>query len=427
MKFRYNEDLLQFIWKYQLFDHQKLETTDGEPLLVFKPGILNFNSGPDFEFAEIKIGKTIFHGSIEIHLKDSQWYAHNHQNDPQYENVILHVCLSAKTKVLRFDKTPIPTLVLKSRINLQAVSRYQNMMANQTFIPCENQINSIKDFDVRNYMDRLVAERLESKCALFRAYLKSAKGNWNDVKYFALVSAFGMPINTLAFEELAMKLPYQIVLRCNSQFQVEALLFGMCNLLKNNVDEYQTSLNQEFSFLSTKYNIRSIDSAIKMGRMRPNNLPTIRLAQLAALLYQLPQVVYATNEVLTTQLIKLLGSVTPSTYWLTHYSLGKTSKAKPKNLSPQFVNHLIINVFIAFTFFYDQHHSENSGNRVYAQLVSMPPEDNSIVRKWKSIGVCCETALESQALLHLYKTKCNKKLCLQCNIGHKLLLNKEDG
>ena len=30
-------------------------------------------------------------GSVEIHVKSSDWHKHKHSDDPNYENVILHV------------------------------------------------------------------------------------------------------------------------------------------------------------------------------------------------------------------------------------------------------------------------------------------------------------------------------------------------
>ena len=46
---------------------------------------------PDFLFAKIKIGTTTLAGSIEIHVKSSDWHFHRHSGDLAYQNVILHV------------------------------------------------------------------------------------------------------------------------------------------------------------------------------------------------------------------------------------------------------------------------------------------------------------------------------------------------
>src|SRR5215218_9536631 len=87
------EKLLQFIWQFQYFNRSHVRTTQGEPLTIVFPGRLNSNQGPDFLDAKIRIGETLFAGSVELHLKTSDWLRHGHQQDKNYNNVILHVVL----------------------------------------------------------------------------------------------------------------------------------------------------------------------------------------------------------------------------------------------------------------------------------------------------------------------------------------------
>ena len=85
------EEFLHFIWLYQLFDHSRLKTEEGEILLILQPGIHNTHSGPDFSEARIRIGENVWVGHVEIHIKSSDWYAHNHHLDNAYKNVVLHL------------------------------------------------------------------------------------------------------------------------------------------------------------------------------------------------------------------------------------------------------------------------------------------------------------------------------------------------
>ncbi len=43
-----NERLLQYIWQFQHFNKNEMETTTGEKLVIIKPGYFNTNQGPDF-------------------------------------------------------------------------------------------------------------------------------------------------------------------------------------------------------------------------------------------------------------------------------------------------------------------------------------------------------------------------------------------
>ena len=97
------EKLLYYIWNYRLFPLHPLQTTEGEVVEVLDSGILNRNAGPDFHHAKIKIGDTLWVGSIEIHQKSSDWFQHGHHEDVHYNNVILHVVQTADKDVITED------------------------------------------------------------------------------------------------------------------------------------------------------------------------------------------------------------------------------------------------------------------------------------------------------------------------------------
>ena len=111
------ESFLHYIWQFQYFDKRGLAISSGEKLEVFFPGTLNDNAGPDFSNAKIKLANMHWAGSVEIHVKSSGWYEHRHDADAAYENVVLHVVWNEDREVRRNDGTPMPTLVLKDRVD----------------------------------------------------------------------------------------------------------------------------------------------------------------------------------------------------------------------------------------------------------------------------------------------------------------------
>src|SRR5258707_13714887 len=127
------ERLLQFIWQFQYFNKNELITDASETVQVIFPGKYNTDQGPDFSDAKIKIGKTLWAGTIELHIKTSDWKKHNHQADKNYTNVILHV-------VWEDDKSmhgnSIPVIELKSRVSKILLQRYEELMNSSSFIPC---------------------------------------------------------------------------------------------------------------------------------------------------------------------------------------------------------------------------------------------------------------------------------------------------
>jgi hypothetical protein len=106
------ERLLQFIWQFQHFNKNELATASGETLLIIHPGHLNSDQGPDFNDAKIRIGRTVWAGSIELHLKTSDWNRHKHQDDPNYTNVILHTVWENDSSI-----NEVPVVELGSRVS----------------------------------------------------------------------------------------------------------------------------------------------------------------------------------------------------------------------------------------------------------------------------------------------------------------------
>lgn len=180
MTFKFNEDLLQYIWEKQLFDTKTLKTTGGTDIQVASPGILNTTGGPDFINAKIKIGKIYHYGSVEIHINSSDWNAHSHQNNKNYNNVILHVCYNVTSQIYREDGTPIPALNIGNRLSQKVLVRYLNLMKNQSFVSCSAFIKSLNDIDKSAWIQRMAIERIEERCKDFSTLLTHYNGDWNQ-------------------------------------------------------------------------------------------------------------------------------------------------------------------------------------------------------------------------------------------------------
>ena len=158
------EDFLHYIWQHKKFDTNHLKTTNEETISVVSVGQYNTNSGPDFFNAQLKIGNQLWAGNVEIHIKSSDWFLHNHEQDKAYDNVILHVVWEHDTNIYRKDNTAIPTLELKGFTLKSALNNYQQLFSKKKlWINCENDFESINDFTIQNWLERLYFERLERK------------------------------------------------------------------------------------------------------------------------------------------------------------------------------------------------------------------------------------------------------------------------
>ena len=146
------EDFLQYLWGQHLLPTAPLSLSNGERLDILSYGETNPYGGPDFFNARLRIGTLQWAGNVELHTASSQWYAHHHEQDPAYGNVILHVVWEHDIEVFDFQQNIIPTLELKTIISPDLVEKYTHLQQSQaSFIPCEKQINTLSNHLITNW------------------------------------------------------------------------------------------------------------------------------------------------------------------------------------------------------------------------------------------------------------------------------------
>ncbi len=422
------EDFLHYLWRIQRFNHRSLQTTTGQRIEIINPGTHNLHAGPDFFDARLRIGHTLWAGNVEIHIKASEWLAHQHQQDPAYENVILHVVLHEDQIILRPNGERIPTLELQQRIPKRLAQQYHKLLQQETWIPCEKQFPQVTELARWMWLDRLLVERLESKTTTIHQRLIQTNNDWETVFYQGLARAYGLQINAEPFEQLARAIPLSIIGKHKDQLrQIEALLFGQAGMLEDEFkDDYPQKLQKEYRFLQQKYQLRPLPKASwKFLRLRPANFPTIRIAQFAMLLHQANHLFSKILVAKKVVEIENLFDRRVSAYWQQHYRFDKASIKRTKRLGKKTIHLLIINTIAPFIFHYGHTQDEPRFKDQALQLLEeIPPEQNKIISRWKDLAMTPESAYQSQALLQLKKHYCEKKRCLQCGIGHAIFSKK---
>ncbi len=418
-----NELLLQYLWKNVLFHPIGLKTTEREPVLVLYPGWQNDNAGPDFGEAKIKIGATTWVGNVELHLRTSDWHKHQHSNNPQYQNIILHVVYEDDEPL---SGSSFPTLELKPYLDTAVIDRYYRLMGFNTAIPCASKLKSIPDIVWVTWMDRLLAERLESRLGDWQLLWLQAGKDWRTLLYYRLAANFGFHVNREAFLELALSLPLKILAKHRANLlQTEALLFGQSGLLGSGPeDDYTRALEQEYHFLRRKYQLTPLlPYRWKFLRLRPYNFPTIRIAQFAMLVHQSLDLFARMMEVKNGAEIMPLLNICASSYWDNHYRLGEAvTETKVKHLGKDAANNIMINTVAPMQYLYSRLQGKASLHEGSLNLLqSLKPEQNATIREWESYGITTENAAQSQALLQLFRQYCSVKGCLNCAIGNRLI------
>lgn len=422
------EEFLHYLWKYSLYDPEKLSDGSGNKITVIRPGDYNRDSGPDFFNARISVDGTVWAGNIEIHSRSSHFDTHGHQRDPAFDNVILHIVAENDKKVFNTKGEEILTSELT--FDPALYERYLYLVNNPCIIACQDEIKSVDDFLLRHWLNYLVIERLESKSELIGRILSETGSDWEETFYRLLTRYFGFRINTEPFEMLASALPFRIIRKhSDNLFQIEALLFVTAGMLEEGLfkdalaDEYYRKLIKEYRILSSKYSLKPVHGWLwKFSRLRPANFPTVRMSQLAAMLSVAGGIfskVVEANDI--SQLVELF-EVTASEYWNDHFVFGKKSRTSIKNTGNQAVCIFLINAVIPVIFVYGKSRDDNSiCERALSFMEGLPSEENIILEEWKEAGITAESSFYSQALIQLRNEYCKKRRCLDCRIGGRLV------
>ncbi len=419
------EDFLHYVWKFQKLDGSNFHTSNGERLHIKNQGTHNLNSGPDFFNSQIELDGQLWAGNVEIHIKSSDWYAHRHESDSTYDNVILHVVWEHDAEIFRKNGSSIPTLILKELVPKATLERYQKLFSKEKkWINCENDFEDVDSFVIENWLERLYIERLQKKETVLLRELEDTQNHWEALLFRMLCKNFGLNINGESFFSIAKSMDFSVVKKCSQKQQdLEALLMGQAGLLDGEKEDgYFQRLKNDYEYLKRKFSLENggiITPAF--FRLRPLNFPTIRLSQLAAL--------YNKRDNLFSKIISIdkaedfytLFTVSASDYWDTHYNFGVASKASKKRITKSFMNLLIINSVLPIKFCYAEQHGQEASEEILKIASEIHSEKNTIVDKFNSLKNISKNAYQSQALLHLKSEYCDKNRCLQCAIGNSIV------
>ena len=418
------EDFLHYLWKFKKFDTLNLKTSNGEEIIIISVGQYLELAGPDFFNAQITIDNQKWAGNVEIHLKSSDWYVHQHERDSGYENVILHVVWENDNAIFRSDNTEIPVLELKNYVERETVLNYQSLLSPKSWIFCEKQIKDVDDFVLKNWQERLFFERLERKSQPIFDLLEKTSQDWEAVLFLLLAKNFGLNTNGEIFMKIAHSIPFSVIRKESFEVEnLEALLFGTEGLLDlEKEDNYYKDLKFRYFYLLHKYQIdKTFVEPVQFFKHRPDNFPTIRLSQLANLYHTHQNLFSKISTINSLNSIYEIFQITASNYWQNHYQFDKESPKKKKVLSKSFIDLIVINTIIPLQFAYAKSIGKEASEDLILLLNEVTSEKNAIIDKFTSFGIKPKNAFESQSLLQLKNEYCNKSKCLECAVGIELL------
>jgi len=233
-----------------------------------------------------------------------------------------------------------------------------------------------------------------------------------------------LKVNGSSFLSIAISLDHKVIKKCSqSLLRIEALLLGQAGLLDvDRIDAYHEELCASYAYSKVKYKITNDTVQVpKFFRLRPHNFPTIRLSQLAMILYKKHHLFSEVISAGTLSKLYAIFNVSASSYWDSHYNFEVISAKRKKSLTKEFINLLIINTVIPLKYCYAKEKGQDISEEILQLATTIKAEDNSIVKKFKSLSKFENNAMESQGLLELKNNYCEKYKCLQCAVGNNLL------
>lgn len=403
-----------------------LETTDGLSVKVLNPGVHNHDAGPDFSGARIRIDGQQWAGNVEIHVKASDWYAHHHESDPAYANVILHVVGVNDRSIPDGRGGHIPQVIIS--FPPAFTSLYARLAEKISAVKCQDLLDRLPRLIITGWYDALAVERMQQKATRILDEVKACGGDWQRACFITLARSLGFSLNSLPLEMLARSIPLSILGKhSNDLMQLEALLFGQAGMLDTSIhifDEYYQRLCREYFFLARKYGLKPLRADIwKFNRTRPQNFPTRRVALLA-------RVVSGGFSLLSRILDRKCDCETAPAlfdwqldgYWSVNIDFDRPGTHMPAALSDKNIELLLINLVAPMLYAYGAYHGDpDMAERGLDFWRDLDAENNTYIRSWRAAGLPCECATDSQALLQLRKEYCDRGRCLDCRFGHALL------
>lgn len=264
-------------------------------------------------------------------------------------------------------------------------------------------IVALSDIERAEAYRRITLERLEEKSAVMEAMHASSRGgDWPQTIYRLLLRYMVTKRNRVAAEQLAERVPYNIIMReCGTLRGVEALLIGASGLLDLCGEaDYASMLRKEFTHLAAKYTIAPMEAkAWSVECLNQYQHPLLHLVQVAALMHSGTITISNILACSSTDDLKSMFGASISDYWCN--LLGDATPIAPR-LGATRRTLLGINFVAPTVYTYCRH----LGHRDYAErslklLAALPAEDNRYIKQWARYNIVPNNALESQALLHI--------------------------
>lgn len=400
-----------------------LRTASKLPIKIIYQGQFNTARGPDFKNAIIEIEGETKRGDIEIHLKTSDWQAHNHQEDAYYNQVVLHVVLrhnSSYPYTILEDGSKTPILSLEEQLSedIQKLLEQHDESAKPA-VYCDL-LSAIDSDHLKAILHTAGMRRFAGKLKRFNTALSLS--SFDQVFYEGIFEALGYDKNKLNTLYLAQSLPLKALREYKAEGmtakQLCAIYLCASQLLKRTCGMLDEATLADIwrEYEKQPWQGQKINIDWQLFRIRPQNHPLKRLIYISDLIWEhledglLKAFINATQS--ETDLQKAF-----SRMWTPR---SPSPEMKPQTLGKSVQNNIYLNIFLPVMALWHQKMSSNS-DAIYEAYTSFRPLQGNIVTRFmerylnpSQIKLTNSRAIYQQGLMDIYHRYCNWHYCSEC-------------
>ena len=420
---------------------KELPSTEDGPVRVIYPGRFSGDSGPDFRDVVVANRLRLTKGDVEVHVRSSDWYNHEHHIDTAYNNVILHVTLwhDCNSPTLLQSGKPVPLICLAKALRHQAyLLPYR--------LPCFGIRDHVDSSTLERVLNAAGEERFKQKATHFQAQILgpelrslSAGEAGGQVLYQGMMRALGYAKNTGPFQELADRVPLGFIESRQALTTKQALLLGTAGLLPSQRLRGRSASGKEGRELERiwqsapgKANSMT-ESDWNLSHVYPNNSPVRRIVAQSYLLQR-----YRRGKLLA-GILRLVRDAAPPNgwhelesgltvvgagYWLDHFDFDVRSKTKASALlANSKAGEIAVNVVLPFAFYWGESASDARLTQKAMELYHTYPRlaENCLTRHMTDQlclkGLAGLNACQQQGLIHIFRSYCREGRCEQCPLA----------
>jgi hypothetical protein len=436
------ESLVQAIWYQQRILRDCLVTINGVPVRVLHPGFKNYEAGPDFRNAVIKIGDGPAQtGDVEVDAQAGFWKAHGHDRNPAFKQVILRVVWD-ECEPGRDDGPPVTAISGKldapfEELNLWLGRDSLAGMPEGLRGKCCEPLRGLTQEKLKLVLRHAARARFRAKANQLQARARQA--GWEQSLWEGIFRALGYKQNTWPMQVIAEMRPALMegvsdAVSCQARFLgVGGLLPAELPRARGAADVYLRRVWDQWWRERGDFEDRILPrDTWRFNNLRPANHPQRRLALGAHWIasgdftQRLEKwfVEPVGEGMLVESLLKVL-QVQEDKFWSWHWTFGSARLPRPQPLPGKArVTDLAINVILPWLWIRAVEGRNEELRRTAEQRYLAWPaaEDNSILKmaRQRLLGgtrpVALRSAAAQQGMLQIVRDYCehSNALCENC-------------